>query len=55
MSPGFISALLIVSGVLGLVVGLGTAVSGPASTWAAKLPDGFPRLVDGSTGLIRPE
>jgi hypothetical protein len=27
-------------------VGLGTAISGPASTWAAKLPDGIPRLVE---------
>ena len=27
-------------------MGLGTAVSGPASTWAAKLPDGIPRLVE---------
>jgi predicted PurR-regulated permease PerM len=44
--PRLVSALLIVLGVLGLVVGLGTAVSGPASTWAAKLPDGFPRLVE---------
>jgi predicted PurR-regulated permease PerM len=44
--PRLVSALLIVLVVLGLVVGLGTAVSGPASTWAAKLPDGIPRLVE---------
>ena len=44
--PKAVSAFLIVLGVLALVVGLGTAVSGPASTWAAKLPDGIPRLVE---------
>src|ERR1019366_9303676 len=25
-------------------VGLGTAISGPARTWAAKLPEGIPQL-----------
>jgi predicted PurR-regulated permease PerM len=44
--PRLVSALLVVLAVLGLVVGLGTAVSGPATTWAAKLPDGIPRLVE---------
>ena len=44
--PKVISTLLIVLALLGLVVGLGTAISGPASTWAAKLPDGIPRLVE---------
>jgi predicted PurR-regulated permease PerM len=42
--PRVLCALLLVAAVLGLVVGLGTAVSGPATTWAAKLPDGLPRL-----------
>ena len=28
----------------GTIVGLGTAISGPARTWAAKLPEGIPRL-----------
>jgi predicted PurR-regulated permease PerM len=27
-----------------MIIGLGTAVSGPAATWAAKLPEGIPRL-----------
>ena len=27
-----------------MIVGLGTAISGPARTWAAKLPAGIPRL-----------
>jgi hypothetical protein len=44
--PQLVSAFLIVLAVLGLVVGLATAISGPASTWAAKLPDGIPRLVE---------
>jgi predicted PurR-regulated permease PerM len=44
--PQLLSAFLIVLAVLGLVVGLGTAVSGPASTWAAKLPEGIPHLVE---------
>jgi predicted PurR-regulated permease PerM len=42
--PRALCALLLVVGVLGLVVGLGTAISGPAASWAAKLPEGLPRL-----------
>lgn len=42
--PRVLGALLLVAAVLALVVGLGTAVSGPAASWAAKLPDGLPRL-----------
>ena len=42
--PRVLGALLLVAAVLALVVGLGTAISGPASSWAAKLPDGLPRL-----------
>src|SRR6185437_9371338 len=42
--PRVLGALLLVVAVLALVVGLGTAVSGPAASWAAKLPDGVPRL-----------
>src|ERR1700753_1951828 len=44
--PRAIGALLLVVAVLALVVALGTAVSGPAANWAAKLPDGFPRLLE---------
>src|SRR4029079_1846671 len=36
----------LVFAVLALVVGLGTAISGPAAAWAAKLPDGIPKLVE---------
>ncbi len=42
--PRVLGALLLVVAVLALVVGLGTAISGPAASWAAKLPDGLPRL-----------
>ena len=42
--PRVLCALLLVVAVLGLVVGLGTAISGPAASWAAKLPEGLPRL-----------
>ena len=42
--PRVLGALLLVAAVLALVVGLGTAISGPAASWAAKLPDGLPRL-----------
>jgi predicted PurR-regulated permease PerM len=44
--PRLLSSLLLVLAVLALVVGLATAVSGPATAWAAKLPDGVPRLVE---------
>jgi predicted PurR-regulated permease PerM len=42
--PRVLCAVLLVIAVLGLVVGLGTAISGPAASWAAKLPEGLPRL-----------
>lgn len=43
--PRVLGALLLVAAVLALVVALGTAISGPAASWAAKLPDGVPRLL----------
>ena len=43
--PRVLCAMLLVVAVLAVVVGLGTAVSGPAASWAAKLPQGLPRLV----------
>lgn len=43
--PRVLCALLLVAAVLTLVVGLGTAISGPAASWAEKLPDGIPRLL----------
>ena len=42
--PRVLCALLLVVAVLGLVAGLGTAISSPAARWAAKLPEGLPHL-----------
>jgi predicted PurR-regulated permease PerM len=39
-----LAALLLILALFGTIVGLGTAISGPASTWGAKLPEGIPRL-----------
>ena len=44
--PRLLSALILVIAVLSVVVGLGTAISGPAATWAEKLPDAIPRLIE---------
>ena len=44
--PRLMSSLLLVVAVLAVVVGLATAVSAPAATWAAKLPDAIPRLIE---------
>jgi len=45
-TPRLLSALVLVVTMLAIVVGLGTAVSGPAASWAAKLPEGLPRLLE---------
>src|SRR5579883_842155 len=42
--PQAAGALLIIMLVVGGLVGLGTALSGPAETWAARLPAGIPRF-----------
>jgi len=42
--PRIVAALLLILALFGTIVGLGTAISGPARTWAAKLPEGIPRL-----------
>jgi predicted PurR-regulated permease PerM len=42
--PRVVAALLLILALLGTIVGLGTAISGPARTWATKLPEGIPRL-----------
>src|ERR1700722_1635033 len=42
--PRILAALLLIVALFGAIVGLGTAISGPARTWAAKLPEGIPRL-----------
>src|SRR5450432_1261331 len=42
--PRMLAALLLILALIGTIVGLGTAISGPAGNWAAKLPEGIPRL-----------
>jgi predicted PurR-regulated permease PerM len=42
--PRILAALLLILALFGMIVGLGTAISGPARAWAAKLPEGIPRL-----------
>jgi predicted PurR-regulated permease PerM len=42
--PRMAAALLLIIALFGTIVGLGAAISGPAGTWAAKLPEGIPRL-----------
>jgi predicted PurR-regulated permease PerM len=42
--PRIFAAFLLILMLFGTIVGLGTAISGPAATWAAKLPEGIPRL-----------
>jgi predicted PurR-regulated permease PerM len=42
--PRIPAALLLILALFGSIVGLVSAVSGPAGTWAAKLPEGIPRL-----------
>jgi predicted PurR-regulated permease PerM len=44
--PRTIASLLLILLVFGTIVGLTVAISGPASTWAAKLPQGLSRLED---------
>src|ERR1700682_5737312 len=38
--PRILAALLLILALLGAIIGLGAAISGPAGTWAAKIPDG---------------
>ena len=42
--PRMLAALLLILALFGTIVGLGTAISGPAGTCVAKLPEGIPRL-----------
>src|SRR5476649_2128809 len=42
--PRILASLLLILALFGTIVGLGTAISSPARTWAAKLPEGIPRL-----------
>ncbi len=42
--PRILAALLLILALFGTIVGLGAAISNPARTWVAKLPEGIPRL-----------
>jgi predicted PurR-regulated permease PerM len=42
--PRAVAALLLIVALFGTIVGLGAAISGPGGAWAAKLPEGIPRL-----------
>jgi predicted PurR-regulated permease PerM len=52
--PRTLAALAIILVLFGSVVGLGAALSGPAVSWAEKLPDGIPRLQERLTFLSKP-
>ena len=52
--PQIIAALLLILALFGAVVGLGAAISSPARTWAAKLPEGIPRLQEQLNFLREP-
>src|SRR5690242_3668434 len=52
--PQTLGALVIIAVLFGSAVGLGAALSGPAASWAQKMPGGLPRLQERLTFLSRP-
>jgi predicted PurR-regulated permease PerM len=52
--PRSLGALLIIFAVFGVIVAGGAAISGPAATWAEKLPSGLPRLEERLQFLSHP-
>jgi predicted PurR-regulated permease PerM len=52
--PRTLGALLLIGLLFGTVVAFGTALSGPATSWAVKLPEGMPRLLDHLSFLRAP-
>jgi predicted PurR-regulated permease PerM len=44
--PAAAGSLLLIVLIIAGLVGFGTALSGPAAVWVAKLPEGIPRLVE---------
>jgi predicted PurR-regulated permease PerM len=52
--PRALAALVLILALFGTIAGLGTAVSGPARSWAAKLPEGIPRLEERMSSLRGP-
>jgi predicted PurR-regulated permease PerM len=52
--PRMLASLLLILLLIGTVVALGTAISGPAGHWAGKLPEGIPRLEERLSFLRAP-
>ena len=52
--PRAIAALLIIVLLFGTLAGLGTALLGPAASWAQKLPSGIPKLQERLSFVSRP-
>src|ERR1700736_6596217 len=52
--PRGVAALAIILMLFGALAGLGTVLSGPASSWAEKLPQGIPKLQERLSVLSRP-
>jgi predicted PurR-regulated permease PerM len=52
--PRILASLLLILTLFGTIVGLGAAISSPARTWAAKLPDGIPRLQERLSFMRQP-
>jgi predicted PurR-regulated permease PerM len=52
--PRGLAALAIILVLFGALAGLGTVLSGPAASWAEKLPQGIPKLKERLSFLSRP-
>lgn len=49
-----LAAGIMIAALLGAVVGLGTALSGPAVSWAEKIPDSYPQLKERLNFIKKP-
>src|ERR1051325_12042463 len=52
--PRGLAALALIVMLFGALIGLGTALSGPAANWAQKLPEGIPKLQERLSFLSQP-
>jgi predicted PurR-regulated permease PerM len=52
--PRGLAALALIVMLFGALIGLGTALSGPATNWAQKLPEGIPKLQERLSFLSQP-
>ena len=52
--PRGIAAVFLILVLFGTLGGLGAALSGPAASWAQKLPSGIPKLEERLSFLSRP-